>query len=160
MVRSLALVLGIVAVVFFLAQAPKGDKKELRVVDPTSDVQAFNDNAPAGAVPRGMPPDWKSTVSSYDRDSGLLRIGWVTPKGEYAEYAAQPSPGGSFLPDITDHAERVGTVDIGGAVWEEYRKDKAISLVRSFGTTVVVLGTERDTAAIDELRVLAGRLST
>ena len=160
MIRSLALVLGIVVVVFLLAQAPRGDKKEMRVVDPSSDVQAFNDNAPAGAVPRDMPRDWKPTVSTYERDSGLLRIGWVTPKGEYAEYAAQPSPDGKFLSDITGHAQRIGTVDVDGVVWEEYRKDDAISLVRTYGTTTVVVGTLRDTASLDELRVLAGRLAT
>ena len=160
MIRSLALVLGIVGVVFLLARAPHGDEKELRVVDPTSDVQAFNDNAPAGAVPRDMPADWKATVSTYERDTGLLRIGWVTPRGEYAEYAAQPSPDGKFLPDITGHAQRVGTVNVDGVVWEEYRKDDAVSLVRKYGTTTVVVGTMRDTASLDELYVLAGRLAT
>jgi hypothetical protein len=159
MIRSLALVMGIVAVVFFLTQAPKSDKKSLRVVDPTSDVQAFTTKAPGGAVPHQMPPDWKTTVSAYEQESGLLRIGWVTPKGEYAEYAAQPSPSGSFLGDITGQAERVGTVDIDGVEWTEYRKDKATSLVRRYGTTLVVVGTLRDTASLDELRVLAGRLA-
>ena len=160
MIRSLALVLGIVAVVFLLTQAPKSDKKSLRVVDPSSDMQAFSTNAPGGAVPREMPADWKTTVSAYERDSGLLRIGWVTPKGEYAEYAAQPSATPRFLADITGRAERTGTVDIDGVTWTEYRKDDAISLVRMYGTTAVVVGTLRDTASLDELRVLAGRLAT
>jgi hypothetical protein len=159
MIRSLTLVLGIVVVVFFLAQAPRSDKKSLRVVDPSSDVQAFDRAVPGGAVPRAMPAGWRSTVSSYEQETGLLRIGWVTPKGRYAEYAAQPAPAGSFLADITDRAERVGTVDIDGATWTEYRKGDAISLVRSYGTTLVVVGTLRDTAALDELRVVAGRLA-
>ena len=159
MIRSLTLVLGIVVAVFFLAQAPRGDKKALRVVDPSSDVQAFDRATPGGAVPRTMPAGWKTTVSSYEQETGLLRIGWVTPKGEYAEYAAQPSPAGTFLSDITGKAERVGTVDVGGTSWTEYRKDDAISLVRSYGTTTVVIGTLRDTASLDELRVVAGRLA-
>jgi len=159
MIRSLALVLGIVVVVFFLAQAPRSDKKSLRVVDPASDVQAFSAKAPGGAVPHAMPAGWRSTVSSYDEDTGQLRIGWVTPKNHYAEYAAQPAPTGGFLPDITDRATRTGTLDVDGVTWTEYRKDDAISLVRSYGSTLVVLGTLRDTASLDELRVLAGRLS-
>ena len=160
MIRSLTLVLGIVVVVFFLAQAPKSDKKSLRVVDPASDVQAFTAQAPGGAVPHAMPADWKPTVSSYEQDTGLLRIGWVTPKNHYAEYAAQTGAAGSFLADITDRATSVGTVDVDGVAWTEYRKDKAISLVRSYGSTLVVLGTLRDTASLDELRLLAGRLAT
>ena len=43
--------------------------------------------------------------------------------------------------------------------WTEYRKDDAISLVRPYGSTLVVLGTLRDTASLEELRVLAGRLA-
>jgi hypothetical protein len=159
MVRSLGLVMLIVLGVFFLARAPKSDEKALRVVDPSSDVRAFTTAAPGGAVPRQMPADWKTTVSSYESDTGLLRLGWVTPKGEYAEYAAQPKPGPTFVEDITDKAPRTGTVDIAGVTWTEYRKDKAISLVRSYGSTVVVLGTLRDTASLDELRVLARRLA-
>ena len=83
----------------------------------------------------------------------------MTPKGEYAEYAASAKPTETFLLDITGHAPRTGTVDIAGATWTEYRQDDAISLVRSVGQTTVVLGTLRDTAGLDELRVLAGRLA-
>lgn len=157
MVRSLGLVLAIVFFVWFFARPPHSDEHKIRVVDPTDDVQAFASAAPAGAVPRTMPPGWRSTVSDYEDD--VLRIGWVTPKGEYAEYAAATQPGSSFLSDITDRAPRTGTVDIGGVTWEEYRQDKAISLVRRYGTTTVVLGTLRDTASLDELRVLARRLA-
>ena len=158
MIRSLGLVLAIVLVVFFLARAPERDEQAIRVVDPSGDVQAFASAAPGSAVPRAMPDGWKPTVSEYERD-GLLRVGWVTPKGEYAEYAAHPRPGETFLTDITDEAPRVGTVDIGGVTWTQYQKDEAISLVRSYGTTLVVLGTLRDTASLEELRVLAGRLA-
>lgn len=159
MVRSLGLVLAIVGVVFFLAQPPKSDAKRIRVVDPSSDTQAFAQAVPGGAVPKVMPADWKSTVSDYDPDSQLLRIGWVTPDNRYAEYAAQPRPTSTFIGDITGHAPKVGTVQIGGGTWTQYRQDGVISLVRAYGDTVVVLGTLRDTATLDELRVLAGRLS-
>ena len=158
MVRSLGLVLIIVVVVFFFAQPPHSDAKKIRVVDPTSDIQAFAAAAPAGAVLHTMPPGWRSTVSTFDPDTGILRIGWVTPRGEYAEYAGASRGAPSFAGDYTDHAPSTGTVDIGGASWQEFRQDKAISLVRSFGGVTVVLGTLRDTASLDELRVLALRL--
>jgi hypothetical protein len=96
-------------------------------------------------------------VSDYTDD--VLRVGWVTPKGEYAEYAASAHPGSAFVSDLTGRAPRVGSIDIAGVGWEEYRQDQAISLVRTYGPTTVILGTLRDTASLDELRVLAGRLS-
>jgi hypothetical protein len=160
MVRSLGLVLAIVVVVFFFARPPASDAKKIRVVDPTSDVQAFAAAAPGGAVPRTMPSTWRSTVSTYDPETRQLRVGWVTPANHYAEYAATTNAPPVFVSDITDRAQSVGTVDIDGVTWREYRKDRAISLVRVYGTTTVVLGTLRDTATLDELRVLAGRLAT
>jgi len=159
MVRSLGLVLAIVGVVWFLAQPPSSDAQRIRVVDPSSDTQAFAQAVPGGAVPKVMPANWKSTVSEYDSDSQLLRIGWVTPTDHYVEYAAQPRPTSTFLGDITGHAPKVGTVQIGDGIWTQYRQDGIISLVRQYGDTVVVLGTLRDTATLAELRVLAGRLS-
>lgn len=159
MVRSLGLVLLIVFAVYFFARPPASDEKAIRVVDPTGAVQAFAAAAPGTAVPRGMPAGWRATVAEYDARGGLLRVGWVTPKGEYAEYAAAAKPTETFLVDITASAPRTGTVDIDGSSWTQYRQDKAISLVRSFGATTVVLGTLRGTAGLDELRVLAGRLA-
>lgn len=160
MVRSLGLVMLLVLVVFFFARPPSSDAKKIRVVDPTSDVQAFAAKAPGGALPRTMPSTWRSTVSSFDPDTNELRIGWVTPAGHYAEYAAVTHAPPVFVTDITGQAPRTGTVDIDGVTWQEYRKDKAISLVREYGATTVVLGTLRDTASLDELRVLAGRLAS
>jgi hypothetical protein len=159
MVRSLGLVLLIVGVVFFFARPPSSDAKKVRVVDPASDVQAFMSAVPGGMVPHALPTGWRSTVSQYDRDSGQLRIGWVTPLGEYAEYAARPHATATFVSDITARAASIGTVDVAGSAWTEYRHDKALSLVRSYGTTTVVLGTLRDTASLDELRVLAASLA-
>jgi hypothetical protein len=159
MVRSLGLVLLLVGFVFFFAQPPHSDAKKIRVVDPSSDVQAFSAAAPAGALPRTMPTGWRATVSRFDPDTQQLRIGWVTPGGHYAEYAAAVHAPPVFVSDITGQATQAERVDIGGTSWQEYRKDKAISLVHDFGTSTVVLGTLRDTASLDELRVLALRLA-
>jgi hypothetical protein len=160
MVRSLGLVLLIVVFVFFLARPPAGDAKKIRVVDPTGDVQAFSQAAPGGAVPRTMPATWRSTVSKYDPDIRQLRVGWVTPANHYAEYAAVVHAAPVFVSDITGQATQLGPVDIGGVTWQQYRRDRAISLVREYGATTVVLGTLRDTATLDELRLLAARLAS
>ncbi|MDT7539517.1 MAG: hypothetical protein QOC55_1118 [Thermoleophilaceae bacterium] len=159
MVRSLGIVLAIVLFVWFFARPPHSDEKKLRVVDSASDVQAFTSIVPGVVVPRAMPTSWKQTVSRFDPDATELRLGWVTPTNHYAEYAATSRPTKGFLADITGQAAEDGTVDIDGTSWTRYRQDDAISLVHVYGTTTVVLGTLRDTATLDELRLLAGRLA-
>ena len=159
MVRSLGIVLLIVLFVWFFARPPHSDEKKIRVVDPTSDVQGFAALAPSVPVPRTTPTGWQTTVSRYDPDTELLRVGWVTADGHYAEYAATTRPTKGFLTDITGEAPQTDPVDIGGASWTQYRSGDAITLVRQFGSTTVAIGTLRDTATLDELRVLAGRLA-
>lgn len=159
MVRSLGIVLAIVLVVFLLGRPPGSDESALRVVDASGDVQAFAQEVRGVSVPGRLPAGWRSTVSSYRFGSGQLRVGWVTPRNQYAEYAASTGPPGPFLRDITGNAPRTGTVTVGGTRWTEYRSGRAISLVRRDGPATVVLGTVRDTASLDELRVLAGSLT-
>jgi hypothetical protein len=159
MIRSLGLVMAIVVVVFWLAKPPASDAKRLRVVDPTGDVKAFSQAVPGVPVPGALPTGWRSTVSDYRFGGSQLRVGWVTPAGEYAEYAANAAPPETFLEDITGRAPRTGTVVVDGVTWTEYRRDEAISLVRTYGATTVVLGTLRNSSSLEELRVLAGSLT-
>ena len=159
MVRSLSLVLGMVVVVFFFAQPPGSDAKRLRLVDPSGDLKAFAQANPGVAVPGRLPAGWRPTVTDYRVGDERIRVGWVTPGGQYAEYAASTGPAAAFVRDITDAAGPAGPVDIGGGSWTSYRKDKALSLVRTYGRATVVLGTLRDSASLAELRVLAGSLA-
>jgi hypothetical protein len=159
MVRSLGLVLLIVIGVWFFARPPHSDEKKLRLVDPTSDVGAFSAAVSGAVVPRTMPADWKPTVTRYDSATGILRVGWNTAAGNYAEYAAAVHAQPAFLREYAGDGSRGETIDIDGTRWTEYRQGGVISLVHDYGTTTVVLGTVRDTATLDELRVLASRLA-
>ncbi|MCA1710407.1 MAG: DUF4245 domain-containing protein [Actinobacteria bacterium] len=159
MVRSLGLVLAMVVVVFLLAQPPGSDKKQLRVVDASGDVQAFSQVAPDVPVPRTL-PGWRSNVSEYDREGNVLRVGYVTAKGGYAEYDATTAPTPAYLRDLVGDVPQDGTVDIGGVTWRQYRTGGAISLARDVGGALVVLGSKRDSASLDELRVLARSLTS
>lgn len=158
MLRSLGLVMVLVVLMWFLAQPPDSDEQELRTVDPAADVAAFTADRPSAPVPTGLPQRWRSTSSTLEAET--LRIGWVTPDGEYAEYAASTLPVEEFLPDVTGaRAERVEPVQVDGQEWERYREsDGSVSLVRAYGPTLVVVGTTRATAGVAELEVLAGSL--
>lgn len=162
MLRSLGLVLIIVVALWFFAQPPASDEQAIRVVDPSSAVAAFAADVPAAPVPEGLPEQWRPTSATVlDALSGL-RIGYVTPGGRYAEYAASTLPEGEYVPQITGPgATRLGQVEIDGLDWEQYRDgDGSLSLVRSYGPVVVAVGTLRSSATLDELETLVGALET
>ena len=158
MLRSLGVVMVLVVLMWFLAQPPDDDEQALRTVDPSTDVAAFTADVPSAPVPTGLPEQWRSTSSTLT--AGSLRIGWVTPDGEYAEYAASTRPAEEFLPELTGaKADRGDPVQVDGQTWDQYREaDGSVSLVRSYGETLVVVGSKRATADVAELEVLAGSL--
>lgn len=159
MVRSLGLVVLVIVPVWWLAQAPESDKAELREVDPSSAIDAFSRDAPGVPLPGRLPGGWRPTVAEYA--SAALRVGWVTPSQEYAEYTA-----GTGAPDevvqglVGASAERLEPVTVDGAVWEQYREDDgSLSFTRSYDQVTLVLGTSRATADRAELEVLLRSLT-
>ena len=160
MLRSLAVVLVLVVAMWFLAQPPDSDEQRIRVVDPTADVTAFVADVPGAPIPTGLPEAWQPTSSTLVGEPSGLRIGYVTPEGEYAEYAASTAPAEEFLPDITGEGEQLEPLQVAGQSWERYRDaDGSLSLVREYGPTLVVVGTKRATAEPAELEALAASLS-
>lgn len=158
MVRSIGLIMVIVVPIWFLAQPPGSDAKTIRVVDPTSDIRAFSQAAPGVPVPGTLPTGWRATSSTLD--PGALRIGWVTPTGQYTEYDASTQPAAAFLPGITGSGSEVGTFRIGGVVWQQFSDgDGHTSLVREQPTGTVVVGGVRETTTLDELHALAAAVS-
>ena len=154
MIRSMGIIMIIVIPIWFLAQPPSSDSKALRVVDPGPDITAFSQAAPGAPVPVGLPSTWRATSSTLD--PGALRIGWVTPSGEYAEYDASTSPAAAFLPDATGSASQVGTFTVGPVTWQQYSdRDGHTSLVLERSGATVVVGGVRETTTLDELGQLA-----
>lgn len=157
MIRSLSVVLVLVVGMWFLAQPPDSDEQEVRVVDTTGDVAAFSAEVPGVPVPDGLPDGWRPTSSTLS--TGTLRIGYVTPDGKYAEYAASTAPGEDFVDDLVGPgAQELPDVQVDGVTYAQRRDAGALSLVRTEGASSVVLGTLRSTATRDELEELAGAL--
>ena len=156
MVRSLGVVLAGVLVVWYLAQPPSSDEQAIRVVDPSADVVQLQAAAPGVPVPRGLPSTWRATSSTLE--GSALRIGWVTPIGEYAEYATADRP--EFVADITGQGREVGSVEVGGVRWQQYADDADhTTLVRAVTGRSVAVGGLRETTTLDELRTLAAAVS-
>ena len=160
MVRSLGIVLLVIVPVWFFAQPPDSDKAELREVDPSRSISEFAAEVPAAPVPGALPDGWRATSSSYGE--GTLRVGWVTPAGQYAEYAASTGPQEEFLELVAgEEVERLAPVTVDGVTWEQYEDpDGSRSLTRSYGSATVVVGTKRATAELAELEVRLRSLST
>ena len=156
MIRSLGLVFLAVVPVWFFAQAPASDEKELREVDPRGSIDAFAADQPGVPVPGALPDSWRATSSTYSGGDRTLRIGWVTPTTQYAEYSASNDERERFLDaTVGEEVERLEPITLGGQAWEQLREpDGSISLTRSYGETTVVLGTKRATAPLAELEVL------
>jgi len=156
MLRSLGVVLLLVLALWFLAQPPKGDEQDLRVVDPTSDIAQLQSAAPGVPAPHRLPAQWRATSSTLDPEG--LRIGYVTPRGAYAEYATSSAP--DFLATITGNGGDAGAVDVGGVSWRQVEDGaQHTTLVREVAGRTVVVGGVRETTTLDELRALAGAVS-
>lgn len=162
MVRSLGLVILVVVPVWFLAQAPDSDEVPLREVDPAQAIASFAADVPEAPVPGDLPEGWRATSATYDGARTTLRVGWVTPAGQYAEYAASSSPREGFLATVAgEQVASLPPVTVGGVQWEQVQEeDGSRSLVRSYGSTTVVVGTRRATAGPQELAVLLGSLAS
>lgn len=154
MIRSLGLVLVLVVVVWYLAQPPKSDEQRLRVVDPTSDITALQAAAPGIPVPGPLPTGWRPTSSTPT--AGSLRVGYVTPQDQYAEYAASTTASPDFVADMSGKGAPVGAFQVGDVAWQQLRDaDGHDTLVRVVAGRTVLVGGVRETSSLDELRTLA-----
>ena len=161
MVRSLGIVLGIVVVVWWLAQPPDSDKKEVRPIDPAVEIRSFVRAQPGALVPGNLPAEWLPTVAVYKAAPDSLRVGYyVSDRNDYVEYFASTAPAQDFLREAAgEELEELEPVQVGAVTWQQVRdEDGALSLHRTVGSLTVVVGSLRTTATLDELRVLAGSL--
>lgn len=154
MVRSLGLVMILVVVLWFLARPPSSDTKPLRVVDPTSDIAELRQAAPGIPAPGGLPAQWRATSSTPT--DGALRIGYVTPTEQYAEYSASTTASEQFLADATGRGREVGTYVVGGVTWRQFQDaDEHTTLVRVVDGHAVTVGGVRESTTLGELSTLA-----
>jgi hypothetical protein len=143
MLRSLALVLAVVAVILLL--------------------NARDERAASYDVlgPVGLSQQWRATsVRSPREDGGLTwHIGFVTPRGDYAglEQTDGPTPR-DFINRFAEESRVTGDVRIAGRTWQrrEGGKPEPRALVmQGKASTVVVAGNARWA----ELEALAGSLA-
>jgi hypothetical protein len=108
-------------------------------------------------VPTGLGPDWRPTSADLTAAApgtpAGLRIGYVSPKGEYAEfYESNGSPdavAGVYAPLTSAYP-----VTVNGTQWTGYLTSRSRQLIEhTFGAVTVIVTGSANTA---ELSTLAG----
>lgn len=140
---------------------PKGQVSDgVHVIDTSAPIATARQQAGfAVLAPAGLPGGWRATstelVPAGPGSAATFRIGYVSPKGQYAEFLegndAPDAVSAQYGPLSVD-----GTTTIAGAVWQQYQTENSRRLLRrTVGkVTVIVTGS----AAHPELEQLAGSL--
>jgi len=159
MAISLGVLLAIIGVVLFVQQ--RGGKA-INVIDPSSAYAGARNVATYQVrTPQSLPSGWRPTSARTERPAAgrlTLQVGFVTPKGEYAQLVESDLPRAQLIAaELAADAQPGGLVLVGSETWQQFpaprRGDRAI--VRTEGAvTFVVSGS----AGLDELRVLAAAL--
>jgi len=159
MVRSMSLVLIVVAVVFLLTLRDEPHQTVHRM-DYSEQLKEARQVARYDVLaPVGLGGGWKATSARNDSAGAAVtwHIGFVTPDGSYAAVEQSDGPAPAFLDEFVAGATRSADVTISGAAWERLeggRPELRALVLRGHGVTTLVTGS----ASLAELRALAGAL--
>ena len=133
MVRSLLLILGMVAVL--VAIVPRVQSIQQPPVDASSVVtDAARQSGLPFDAPVGLPDGWSATNARYASSTDGLptwQAGWSTPKGGYVAIRQTKTASPGWLQAATSGGRQTGTTDIAGRTWTRYydAENKRTSLV-------------------------------
>ena len=146
MVRSLAVVLGFVAIILIITLRPHPDPIKQVEVAPVLAVARAQAGFPvliAGAGTSDYVPTsvrWEPTEAT--KPDPVWHIGYVTPDEEYVEISESASASERFIPEQTGKGLPLDPVVIDGVAWQRFESEQRRSLVRvEPKLTTVVAGT-------------------
>jgi uncharacterized protein DUF4245 len=154
MVRSLAVVVAVIAVVLLLS---KGSSDP---VTPTVDYTASLADARAQAsypvrAPAGLPKSWRSTSARVTRNGAAVEwhVGFVTPREDYAGLEQSDGPPTEFVGRFADGSDRSGSVRIGSRTWRRLQggKPEPRALWLREGTVSTVVAGNASWAELEQL---------
>lgn len=161
MVWSMLVVLGVVAVVMLFAWRP--EPEAVKVIDPQQYVAAAAESGDLGVlVPSGLSEGWRPTSARWEQtpasgDERVLRIGYVTPSGEYAQisqFAFDPGQDPVRSDLVREQAQGIfpdSTRTVDGAKWLAAEFDGERMLAAQSGTGVVVVSGTAGWGELDQL---------
>lgn len=156
LVRSLAVIGAMVAVIYLLVPRPAGTNA------PPVDVPGAAEVAEAaGDVPVVVPDlgaDWEVTSARRDRpgerEPATWHVGYLAPSGGYAGLEVGDDVTEAWIERVTSDGTEAGTQDVGGTAWQVYESAdprRTSLLLEQDGRTTVVTGS----AVLDDLVELA-----
>ena len=158
MVRTLAVIaVPVLLLVLVVARQPSPDP--VRLVDwaPVS-LTAAEQAAYPVVAPAGLPAEWRATSARFEpvprqRGATLWHLGLLTPADDYAGLEQSDADPTGVVEDFTFEGTPAGTVDLGGATWSRYTAgtNGYRSLVRTWGTSTVVVNGSAEWAELDQL---------
>ena len=156
MVRSLAVIGAVVAVLYLLVPRPAGTS-----TPPVDLPGAVEVAEAAGDVPVVVPDlgaDWEVTSARRDRpvdgDPATWHLGYLTPSGGYAGLEVADAVTEDWVTRVTSDGTQAGAQDVAGTPWQVYESEqprRTSLLLEQGGRTTVVTGS----AVLDELVELA-----
>lgn len=160
MVRSLAVVLVVVGVVFFLTLRDE-PKQQLREVGFSEALAETRQAATYDVLaPVGLGSGWTATSVRGSNGAGgavTWHLGYVTPGGRYAGVEQSDGPRRGFVDEHAADARAVGAVRIGATTWRRLEggspDERALELREGKATSLVT-----GSASWRELRTLAAAL--
>ncbi len=168
MVRSMAIVLGVIGVIMLVTWRPQPDA--VRVVPIEQQLTLAQMQADFTVlVPVGVTDEWRSTSVRWEPTAASVvapvwHVGYVTPSDEYLQFTqvavgsgagAVASPD-AFIAEQTLGGAPDGTVTIDGEVWERWESSERRSLVLSGAESVTVVS---GTGGWSEIERFAGALT-
>ena len=158
MVRSLGLVLVVVAVILLLIWRPKPD--QVKAVDPGPTLAQARQSAPYDVyAPEPAPQGWTATVARYEPapPANEWTLGFVTAAEDYAAVAQTDGDAQALLDEVAPGAEPAGSSTVNGQEYERRASpdgSRRVLVAAVPGSTLAVGGT----ADWDVLERLAGSL--
>ena len=145
MVRSLAVVLGAVALVLLVTWRPQPDAVKVVDVAPFAALATEQAPFPILQIPLdGYQPTsarWQPTLESDE--APVWFVGYVTPSGEYLQISQSTATATTFIEEQTAAGTPGEVVDIDGVPWQRYEQPERRSLVQ-FGEdgVTIISGTD------------------
>ena len=165
MVRSLGLLLVVVAALLFIGPARSlilpSSKDKMPAIDYSGYVSGFNQLAAAPAlVPSGLPASWRANAGKLEHTSTTvhLHVGWSVPGTAFAGLDEGTGSPDTLLRNVTGSVslQSRGTTTIAGETWTTRRSSRGETTYTRDANGVFVIVTGNATDA--QLRLLVASL--
>lgn len=162
MVRSMAIVLGVIGVIMLVTWRPQPDA--VRVVPIQEQLTLAQMQADFTVLtPVGLTEQWRSTSARWEPTQAsdvapVWHVGYVTPSDEYLQFTqvgtgdtagASVNPE-AFIAEQTVDGSPGESVTVGGQVWERWESGERRSLVLTSADAVTVVSGTGDWPEIEQ----------